>query len=234
MSRKGKFSVSFFTILLLVLLSVQPTFAYSNVNLKSGMRSSTVTQLQKDLKILGLMSISPTGYFGSITKAAVIKFQKKYGLSQDGIAGTKTLGKIDKLRGRSTTASRGDSSTEQKIIDYAERFLGVDYIWGGASPKGFDCSGFVKYVFGNYGVALSHSASSQANEGTAVKKANLQPGDLVFFDTNGGHNGVNHVGIYIGGGKFIQCSSGSNSGVVISSVSSGFYAETFMTARRLL
>lgn len=198
------------------------------------MSGDTVTKLQKDLKTLGFMSISPTGYYGDITEAAIIKFQKKYGLTPDGVAGTQTLGKIDKLSGRTTTASRGASvSTAQKIINYAKGFLGVDYVWGGMTPKGFDCSGFVKYVCSKFGITLNRVAADQAKQGTTVKKANLQPGDLVFFDTNGGYNHINHVGLYIGGGKFIQASSGSSS-VVISSITEGFYSKTFMMAKRVL
>lgn len=233
MSRK-KLLVSFSTILLLVFLSVQPAFAYSNVVLKNGMSSGAVTQLQKDLKALGFMSINPTGYFGDITKAAVIKFQKKYDLTTDGIAGPQTLAKIDKLSGRPKTLSRGDTrSTGQKITDYAKKFLGVDYVWGGASPKGFDCSGFVKYVYSKFGITLNRVSADQAKQGTTVKKANLKAGDLVFFDTNGGRDRINHVGLYIGSGKFIQASSG-HSGVVISTISGGFYSGTFMKAKRVI
>lgn len=234
MSQKRKFFVSFLTILLLTFLSIQTTFASSYVTLKSGMRGDTVSKLQKDLKTLGFMSVNPTGYFGDITEAAVIKFQKKYGLTPDGKAGTQTLGKIDKLLGRATTASRGGvERVSQKIVDYAKKFLGIKYVWGGTTPKGFDCSGFVKYVYNNFGVTLKRVAADQAKQGTTVKKANLQPGDLVFFDTNGGHNYINHVGMYIGGGKFIQASSG-HSGVVVSDITQGFYSKTFMTAKRIL
>ena len=234
MPQKRKLFVSIFTILLLAIFYVQPTFASSNVSLKSGMNSSSVSKLQKDLKTLGFMSISPTGYFGDITKAAVIKFQKKYSLTPDGIAGAQTLGKIDKLSGRTTTVSRGDSeSTSQKIINYAKRFLGIDYVWGGSTPKGFDCSGFVKYVYSKFGITLNRVSANQAKQGTTVKKANLQAGDLVFFDTNGGYNHINHVGLYIGSGKFIQASSG-NSGVVISNLTGGFYSQTFMKAKRII
>ncbi len=231
---RKKLIVSLFIVPFLVFFLFQTAFAYSDVTLKAGMSNETVSKLQKDLKALGYMSISPTGYFGDVTKSAVIKFQKKYGLESDGIAGEKTLGKIDTLMGRKTTASRGDNeSVAQKIIDYAKRFLGVKYVWGGSSPKGFDCSGFVKYVFDNFGIGLARTSTAQAAEGTGVTKANLRMGDLVFFDTNGGKNGINHVGIYIGDGKFIQSSSGSMD-VVISSVSEGFYKNTYMKARRVL
>lgn len=234
MSRKSKLLVSFTTLLLLTLLSVQPAFAYSNVTLKKEMRGDTVSQLQKDLKTLGFMNINPTGYFGDITKAAVINFQKKHGLAADGIAGTQTLGKMDTLMGREATASRAASERpSQNIVDYAKKFLGVRYVWGGTTTKGFDCSGFVKYVYKNFSITLNRTSSAQAKNGTYIKKANLSAGDLVFFDTNGGSKRINHVGIYIGSGKFIHSSS-SHSGVVISSITTGFYSNAYITARRVL
>ncbi|MFZ5986279.1 MAG: SH3 domain-containing protein [Bacillota bacterium] len=127
------------------------------------------------------------------------------------------------------------SDTRRQVVAYAKKFLGVRYVYGGSSPSGFDCSGYVKYVFDHFGVKLERVAASQAKQGKWVSKANLVPGDLVFFDTNGGHNHINHVGIYIGDGKFIHASSGrSNKRVVISDITSGFYATNYMTARKVL
>lgn len=235
MSRIIKFLVSLTALLLLTFLSVQTAFASSNVTLKSGMRGDTVYELQKDLKTLGFMDINPTGYFGSITKAAVINFQKKQGLATDGIAGTQTLGKMDKLMGKKTTVSRGTTSRglSQTITDYAKKLLGVRYVWGGTTSKGFDCSGFVRYVYKKLGITLNRTSSSQTGNGTYIKKVNLSAGDIVFFDTNGGNNRINHVGIYIGSGKFIHASS-SHHKVVISNINTGFYSRAYMTARRVL
>jgi cell wall-associated NlpC family hydrolase len=80
----------------------------------------------------------------------------------------------------------------------AMHYLGVRYVWGGATPAGFDCSGLVMYVFAQLGVALPHYAAAQYGFGTPVPRDQLQPGDLVFFD------GLNHVGIYVGGGDMIH------------------------------
>jgi cell wall-associated NlpC family hydrolase len=232
MSQKSKLVCSFVVLLLFFFLSAQAVSASSSVTLKYDMRGDSVTQLQKDLKSLGFMDIDPTGYFGKITEEAVKKFQAKTGLVQDGIAGKQTLGKIESLLKRETTAYRSSGRSPQDIIDYAKKFLGIKYRWGGTTTKGFDCSGFVKYVYKKFGIDLSRTSSSQAKNGTYVKKENLKVGDLVFFDTNGGKNGINHVGIYTGSGKFIHSSS-SHSKVVISSLSSGFYAKAYMTARRV-
>ena len=144
-----------------------------------------------------------------------------------------------------TGASRGgddvratdddQNSLGNKIVDYAKQFLGVRYVYGGSSPKGFDCSGLVQYVFKNFGIKLERVAANQAKYGTKVDKANLKVGDLVFFDTNGGMNSIEHVGIYIGGGKFIHASSGRGANkVIISDLTTGYYSQTYMWARRYI
>jgi len=233
-SRKRKFLISFLVLMLIFLLSTQMAYAGSNVTLRAESRGTLVTQLQKDLKSLGFMDVEPTGYFGKITEAAVKEFQVKTGLHVDGIAGKQTLGKLDSLLNRESTAYRGTSESKgQSIVNYARKFLGTKYRWGGTTTKGFDCSGFTQYVYKKSGISLSRVSRNQAKNGTYIKKANLRIGDLVFFDTNGGKNRINHVGIYIGGGKFIHSSS-NHKGVVISNIDSGFYSKTYMTARRVL
>lgn len=131
-------------------------------------------------------------------------------------------------------APTGDTAAKaDQIIEYAKKFLGVKYDYGKSSPKGFDCSGFSLYVFNHFGIRLERVAASQAGQGKKISKSELKKGDLVFFDTNGGKNHINHVGIYIEGGQFIHSSSGRGR-VVISDLSQGFYANAYMTARRFL
>jgi peptidoglycan DL-endopeptidase CwlO len=112
------------------------------------------------------------------------------------------------------------------VVGIAMRYLGIPYVWGGASPAGFDCSGFVMYVYAQVGVSLPHSSYAQYGVGVAVPSDQLQAGDLVFFD------GLGHVGIYIGGGQFIH-SPHTGDVVKISSLT-GWYASTFVGARRIL
>jgi cell wall-associated NlpC family hydrolase len=113
-----------------------------------------------------------------------------------------------------------------KVVKYAERFLGVRYVYGGSSPRsGFDCSGLVRYVYGHFGVRLAHSSYAQFGSGFRVRRGGLEPGDLVFFD------GLGHVGIYIGHNKFIHAPH-TGSRVKIEQLG-GWYSSRLDGARRL-
>ncbi len=115
----------------------------------------------------------------------------------------------------------------------AKQYLGVPYRYGGASPSGFDCSGFTMYVFGRHGVYLPHMCSGQYAMGTAVSRSDLRPGDLVFFyDPAYADPGSvsTHVSIYIGNNQVIHCSS--NGGVKISTLS-GYFDVHYLGARRI-
>ena len=122
------------------------------------------------------------------------------------------------------------SGNGSSIVATAKKYLGYKYTYGGSSPStGFDCSGFTSYIFKQYGKSLNRTAAGQYSNGVAVSRANLQPGDLVMF----GKSGINHVAIYIGGGQIIHASTPAT-GVRIDSLSTGYYNNNYVGARRIL
>lgn len=120
------------------------------------------------------------------------------------------------------------SATGQAIIASAQKYMGVPYVWGGATPKGFDCSGFTQYVMKENGIQIPRTAAEQYAAGTPVDKANLKVGDLVFFTTY--KPGASHVGFYMGNGKFIHASSGADQ-VTVSSLDENYYVEHYIGSR---
>lgn len=137
---------------------------------------------------------------------------------------------IDAAEAAAATASATASSAGAQVVAYAKQYLGCPYVYGGSTPRGFDCSGFTSYIYSNFGVKLSHSGSAQRSAGKAVAAGNMQPGDLVFFaQTSSGR--ISHVGIYIGGNQFIHASSPST-GVIISSMND-YVARGFVGACRI-
>ena len=125
------------------------------------------------------------------------------------------------------------SSSNSDIAATAKQYLGTGYVYGGASPRGFDCSGFTMYVYSQHGYSLPHSATSQWQSGLGTRVysiAELQPGDLVFFNDPSRNAGkaCSHAGIYTGDGQFIHSSSSRSGGVIVSSLTSGYYNTYFV------
>ena len=148
------------------------------------------------------------------------------------LAGSLALALLKPLSGHAAPAAKArklaaaKAAMSQRVVRYAKRFIGVRYVYGGSSPRsGFDCSGFVRYVYAHFGVALPHSSYAQFNDGRRVGRGHLRPGDLVFFD------GLGHVGLYVGNGRFIHAPH-TGTRVRVQPLA-GWYSQRFTGARRL-
>jgi cell wall-associated NlpC family hydrolase len=147
------------------------------------------------------------------------------------LANRQDMGAEDSVVGAAATTAEGISvappSQYSGVVGVAMQYLGTPYVWGGAAPGGFDCSGFVMYAYSQVGVSLPHNAAAQFGAGVPISKDQLQPGDIVFFD------GLGHDGLYIGGGQFVHAPH-TGDVVKISSLSESWYASAYVGARRIL
>ncbi|AEJ43918.1 NLP/P60 protein [Alicyclobacillus acidocaldarius subsp. acidocaldarius Tc-4-1] len=129
----------------------------------------------------------------------------------------------------SSNASLTQSALGFAVADYARTFLGDPYEWGANGPSAFDCSGFIQYVYAHFYIQLPRTSYAQYGVGVPISEGNLQPGDIVFFDTYG--SGPSHDGIYLGNGQFINAASTS---VEIDSLSDPYWADHYIGARRVI
>ena len=134
-------------------------------------------------------------------------------------------------QGGSDNTGSTSGLTGQQVVDFAKKFLGTPYKWGGTTPAGFDCSGFVYYVYNSLGYKMPRMINDMNRQGTYVAKANLKPGDVVIFQ-NTYASGLSHVGIYVGDGKFIH-SPNSRSVVSYADLNSTYYTNHYYSARRI-
>lgn len=123
--------------------------------------------------------------------------------------------------------------TQKELVDSAKQYIGLPYLWAGVSAYGFDCSGLMYSVYKNHGILIPRDSSVQATHGMAVKRKDLQPGDLIFFAHHKGKGNVYHVGMYIGDGKMVHAPNSSKK-VEIASVNYGTYKTNYAGARRYL
>lgn len=127
------------------------------------------------------------------------------------------------------TGKASSTTPTSSVVSTAMNYIGVPYVWGGTSPNGFDCSGFVQYIFKQYGYNLNRTAAAQYSNGYSISRSELRPGDVVFF-ANTYTYGISHVGIYTGNNQFIH--AGTN-GITTDSLDSSYYASHYYGARRI-
>ena len=192
-----------------------------------GDQGSDVAEIQGQLASLGY-DVAADGDYGPATAEAVKAFQVTQGLSADGLVGPSTYAA---LLGKSMPeVSRGTNYISRRVVSESMNYLGVPYVFGGTTPSGFDCSGYVRYVFAHAGVYLPRTADAQYECGYPVSTGELVAGDLVFFSTY--EPGPSHVGIYLGDGEFINASS--SQGVSIASLYSSYWGSCYIGARRVM
>lgn len=201
--------------------------------LKTGTCGQQVADAQKLLKNLNYYSYNIDGLFGNRTNQAVFNFQKQNNLRVTGIIDEATWKKLHSLNPIANEAVPVQVLKEGHMMDgtfiqHALRLIGSPYKWGGTTPNGFDCSGFLKYVFAKKGINIPRTVSEIWNYGIDVNKPSI--GDLVFFQTY--KPGPSHAGIYIGDGRFIH--SGSSKGVTISKLSQSYWSKRYLGSKRIV
>jgi peptidoglycan hydrolase-like protein with peptidoglycan-binding domain len=220
MMKMKKYMILLFSVVIIGTLFTART-AKASTFLTLGSYGSEVKTVQTELSYLGYNVGPADGVFGYMTRSGVIAFQSRHGLVADGIVGLKTQQSLTYVYQRKVRTNG--------ILSTAKGLIGVPYVWGGTTPSGFDCSGYTGYVFAKNGITLPRNSGDQYRTGTPVAYSSLIPGDLVFFSLNGSGT-VSHVGIYIGGGEFINATTGK--GVTISSFTS-YWTNAYVGARRV-
>ena len=246
------FKVAVTTAALIFLLNTPVALASPTLSRNS--RGNDVLTLQKKLYLIGYEITELDGIYGNETERAVAAFQHDHKISVTGIVTNVTWRALRKakekkgrvlppLKGTSTDVDTKKSTTlapfgktfitgkqGKQIVSTAQKFMGVPYVFGGTTPKGFDCSGLLQYVFKMHGVSIPRLADEQYNLGKEAKKNQLTAGDLVFFTTY--TSGVSHCGIYIGDGKFLHASS--SKGVSINNLDDDYWKTRFVGAKKVV
>lgn len=182
---------------------------------------------QQKLQVLGFSDERPSGRMTEATSTALKSFQKQHKLKADGELNDATYQKLT----WEAFAKEGIPKVKGKeIVSRAAKYKGVPYVFGGTTPKGFDCSGYVQHVFKDCKAKLPRLADEQALQGIFVTQKQLRPGDLVFFTTYAA--GASHVGIYAGDGQFWSASS--SKGVMLLSLKDDYWKQRYYGARRVL
>ena len=234
--------------------------AYASPTLSVNSTGDDVIILQQKLKDIGYTITMVDGEFGAETKAAVENFQRDHNLSVTGIVNNATWRALKKVKTPKASKSSKSSKTDSKststatleefsdtklvplgktliskskaaeVIRTAKKYIGVPYVFGGTTPSGFDCSGFVQYAFKQNGILIPRLADEQYQLGKAVKTKELTAGDLVFFTTY--EAGASHCGIYLGEGQFLHVSS--SRGVRIDYLDNTYWAPRFYGAKKIV
>ena len=191
-------------MMVVFLLSISVSTSLAAGQFRVGDQGEEIAEIQDQLVLLGY-DVMADGTFGAATVSAL-------------------LGK------EMPDITHSAGYLANSIISLSMNYIGVPYVFGGTSPYGFDCSGYVQYVFANAGISIPRTADVQYDFGTPISTTELVSGDLVFFSTY--TYGASHVGIYLGDNQFIHASS--SRGVTIDSLGSSYWSSHYIGARRIL
>lgn len=205
---------------LLPAIEATPAHATEVATLSMGMNSSAVVTLQENLRTLGYFTYpTSTGYYGSVTAQAVSSYQTAYTLPATGTADA------------TTQTSIAHALVKKNMVADMWNYQYVPYKWGGATPDGFDCSGFIHFMHTKHGIPSVRTTSAVLfTQGTPVPTDKLMPGDLVFFSLNGDST-ISHVGFYIGNNQFMSATS--SKGIYPQNIYSSYWGPKYRGAKRV-
>ena len=242
---------SLITVGLVTALTLFGSTVFASPTLSRDARGRDVLMLQQQLQRIGYSISDLDGEFGPETEQAVKDFQRDRDLSVTGVVnnatwralrnakpgkkGSQSAPKVEEnFEGDGKLVPFGkiliDREQAEAIIATGKKYMGVPYVFGGTTPSGFDCSGFVQYVFNQHGIRIPRLADEQYKLGKSVKTDELIPGDLVFFSTY--EPGASHCGIYLGDGQFLHTSS--SKGVRIDRLDNTYWAPKFLGGKHIV
>ncbi len=215
------------TLAFVILISAASFTAFAADGPSYGIVTASLLNLRKSATTSSsVLAQIPNGHTVSIKSISTGWANVTY----NGITGYVSTQYINIMQGQMPSRSDAVSSKGQAVVELAKKYLGTPYVYGGSGPSGFDCSGFVYFIYKQLGVTLNRVAADQMTNGTWVASNNLQPGDIVGFTNRSGY--VNHVGIYAGNGMMIH-SPQTGDVVKYESIVNGNYSLRLVCGRRI-